>query len=163
MADLLGPNQGPDLRRGVRKVVSAHHPARIRRDDAAVESSQRKLRPPDREELHSVPQTDHFPALRTADEAALRRAPRHGSGGPRGGRRRHDGHLAFQHADQHCKYKESLCNSGTQKNNYRPAVEPESHVRDVHRGRMQPTGPLGGHVRGGEPGQQPFQPPIYIW
>ena len=157
MAKLLGPDQGPDLRRGVRKVVSAHRPARIRRHDASLEGSQRKLRPPDREELHPVPQTDHLAALRAADPPPLRRAPHDGPGGPRGRGFRHDGHLALQHADQHRKYKESVRNSGPQENNHRPAAESEPHVRDLHRGRVQPAGPLGGHVRGGEPGKQPLQ------
>ena len=163
MAKLLGPDQGPDLRRGVRKVVSAHRPARIRRHDASLEGSQRKLRPPDREELHPVPQTDHLAALRAADPPPLRRAPHDGPGGPRGRGFRHDGHLALQHADQHRKYKESVRNSGPQENNHRPAAESEPHVRDLHRGRVQPAGPLGGHVRGGEPGKQPLQSSLYIW
>ena len=162
MAKLLGPDQGPDLRRGVRKVVSAHRPARIRRHDASLEGSQRKLRPPDREELHPVPQTDHLAALRPADPVALRRAPFGRSGRTRHRRRRHHGHLAFQHADQYRKYKESLRNSGTQEDNYRPAAQSGPDVRDLYRRRMQPAGALGGHVRGRESGQQPLQPLIYI-
>ena len=75
---------------------------------------------------------------------------------------RHHGHLAFQHADQHRKYKESLRNSGTQEDNHRPAAESGAHVRDLHRGRMQPPGTFGGHVRRRKPGQQPLQPPIYM-
>ena len=45
----------------------------------------------------------------------------------------------------------------------RPAAESEPHVRDLHRGRVQPAGPLGGHVGGGEPGKQPLQSSLYIW
>ena len=110
-------------RRGVREVVPADRTARIRRHEPSPARSQRELRPPDREELHSVPAPDHLAALRPADPVALRRAPFGRSGRTRHRRRRHHGHLAFQHADQYRKYKESLRNSGTQEDNYRPAAQ----------------------------------------
>ena len=143
-------------------MVPADRTARIRRHEPSPARSQRELRPPDREELHSVPAPDHLAALRPADPAALRRAPFGRSGRTRHRRRRHHGHLAFQHADQYRKYKESLRNSGTQEDNYRPAAQSGSDVRDLYRRRMQPAGALGGHVRGRESGQQPLQPLIYI-
>ena len=52
---------------------------------------------------------------------------------------------------------------GAQEANRRPAAESGPHVRDLHRGRVQPAGPLGGHVRSGEPGKQPLQSSLYIW
>ena len=161
MAELPRSDQGADLGRRVREVVPAHRSARVRRHDAPPARSQRKLRAPDREELHPVPQADHLAALRAADTAPLRRAARRAAGS-RGGGGRHDGHLALQHADEHRKYKESVRDSGTQAHRNRPAAEPEPHLRHLHRGRMQPAGPLGGHVGGRHAGQQPLQPPLHI-
>ena len=144
-------------------MVPADRTAGVRRHQPAPACSQRELRTPDRKELHPVPASDHLAALRTADPAALCRAAFDTPGRTRYRRCRHHGHLAFQHADQHRKYKESLRNSGAQEDNHRPAAESGAHVRDLHRGRMQPPGTFGGHVRGRKPGQQPLQPPIYIW
>ena len=143
-------------------MVPADRTAGVRRHQPAPACSQRELRTPDRKELHPVPASDHLAALRTADPAALCRAAFDTPGRTRYRRCRHHGHLAFQHADQHRKYKESLRNSGAQEDNHRPAAESGAHVRDLHRGRMQPPGTFGGHVRGRKPGQQPLQP-LYIY
>ena len=86
-----------------------------------------------------------------------------GSGGPRGGRCRHDGHLALQHADQHGKYKESFRNSGTQKIIIDPQLNPNLTFATFIEGRMQPAGPLGeGMSVVVNPGNNPFNPP-YIY
>ena len=74
MANLFGPDQVPNDRRGVREVVQTHRAARIRRQDASSVRAQHELRLSDREALHSVPAADHLPALRTGDPPALRRS-----------------------------------------------------------------------------------------
>ena len=108
MATLSGPDQGPDLRRGVPKVVPAHRAARIRRHDAASEGPQRKLRPTDREELYPIPQTHHLATIRTADPAPLCRAQSLRNYRPRGRRCRYHRHQALHHADRYRKYKKSV-------------------------------------------------------
>ena len=162
MATLPGPDQDPDLRRGVPEMVPAHRAARIRRHDAASESPQRKLRPADREKLHPLSQTHHHTALRTADPAPLRRAPHNRTCGPRGCGCRYHGHQAVYHTNRYRKYKKSVRFPGAQEDQHRPPAESEPHLRHVHRGRVQPARTLGRHVRRRKPRKQPLQPLIYI-
>ena len=166
MAALSRPHQDTDYRRGVREVVRAHRTARIRRYDAASAGSECQLRLPDREELHSVPASDHLAALRPADAFALRRAQGRAAAARRRDahhRERRHGRIALQHADRHRKYKESFRDSGAEEDRNRSAAQSELYVRHVYRGRMQPARTLGSHVRGGDARQQPVQPVIYIW
>ena len=144
-------------------MVPAHRAPRIRRHDTPFEGPQRKLRPPDREKLHPIPQTNHLATLRTADQTPLCRPQNLRNYGPRSGRCRYDRHFEVQHANQHGKYKKSVRNSRAQKDRHRPPAEPQPYVRYLHRGRVQPARPLGRHVRRRKPRKQPLQPLIYIW
>lgn len=76
MANLFGPDQVPNDRRGVREVVQTHRAARIRRQDASSVRAQHELRLSDREALHSVPAADHLPALRTVRSACTTPFPK---------------------------------------------------------------------------------------
>ena len=145
MAALPKPDQGADLRRGVRQMVPAHRPARIRRNDAASARAQRQLRLPDREKLHPVPASDHLAALRPADAAPLRRAQSRGA--ETGHWNRFDGHLALRYAERYGKYKKSFHHSRPQKGANRPAAQSELHLLDLHRGGVQPAGAVGRHNR----------------
>ena len=162
MANLLGPDQVPNDRRGVREVVQTHRAARIRRQDAASVRTQHELRLSDRETLHSVPAADHLPTLRTGDPSALRRSQKRRTERASVERSRHDGDFAVQHPDQYGKYKKSVRHSGPQEDRHRPAAQPELHVRNLHRRGVQPPGPFGGYGRRGRSGPYAFQPAVYI-
>ena len=162
MANLFGPDQVPNDRRGVREVVQTHRAARIRRQDASSVRAQHELRLSDREALHSVPAADHLPALRTGDPPALRRSQKRRTERASVERSRYDGDFAVQHPDQHGKYKKSVRHSGSQEDRHRPAAQPELHVRNLHRRGVQPPGPFGGYGRRGRSGPYAFQPAVYI-
>ena len=155
-------NSKADLRGGVCALVWADRAAQLRRSDSQPACPERNVHQSNRTQLYPIRQTDHRFAFRTTNPREVRDT-QIGTEHTTVEKQWYDRYFAVQNPNRHCKYKESVCNSGPQKDHYWPPAQSKLHFRLVYRGRMQPFGTLGRYGRSRRSGQHAIQSIIYIW